>query len=130
MHAMPCSVVQTGSFEKLVDIYRNKWCHIPEGCILNTDHGRDIGHAVIRRLPTAAVRVRAQVKSCGIFSVQNGTGACFLRVLLLPLLILIPPAAPHSSSSIIRGWYNRSISDRRTKLTQSHPTPRTPTSKY
>jgi hypothetical protein len=30
---------------------------------------------------------------------QNGTGAGFLRVLRLPLPILIPPTAPHSSSS-------------------------------
>jgi hypothetical protein len=26
-------------------------------------------------------------------------------------------------SSAIRGWYNRSVSDRSTKLNQSHPTP-------
>jgi hypothetical protein len=48
----------------------------------------------------------------------------FLLVLRFPLPILIPPTAPHSSSSIIRGWYNRQISGRRTKWTQSHPTPR------
>jgi hypothetical protein len=30
----------------------------------------------------------------------------------------------HSSPSIIRSWYNRPISGRRTKWTQSHPTPR------
>jgi hypothetical protein len=50
--------------------------------------------------------------------------ADFLRVLRFPLPILIPPTAPHSLSSIIRGWYSRSISDRLTKWTQPHTTPR------
>jgi hypothetical protein len=36
--------------------------------------------------------------------------------------MLIPPAAPHSSS-IIRDWYERPASGRRTKWTRSHPTP-------
>jgi hypothetical protein len=74
-------------------------------------HGRVIAQAVSRRLPTAATRL------CG-------TGAGFLRVLRFPLPIIIPPIAPHSSSSIIRGWYNRPNSARRTKWTHSHPTPR------
>jgi hypothetical protein len=38
-----------------------------------------------------------------------------------PLPILILPTAPHSSSSIIRGWYHRPVSGRRTKWIQSHP---------
>jgi hypothetical protein len=50
-------------------------------------------------------------------------GAGFLRVLRFPLPILIPLTAPHSWS-IIRGWYNRPLSGRRTKWTQSHPIPR------
>jgi hypothetical protein len=41
-----------------------------------------------------------------------------------PLPILIPPTVPHSSSSILEGWYNRPVSGRRTKWTQSHRTPR------
>jgi hypothetical protein len=86
--------------------------------------GRVIAQAVSRRFPTAATRVRAQVRSCGIWGGQSGTGAGFLRVLRLPLPILIPPTAPHSSSSIIRGWYNRPVSDRRTKWSQSHLTQR------
>jgi hypothetical protein len=44
----------------------------------------------------------------------------FLRFPLPP----IPPTATHSSSSTIPGWYNRPKCGRRTKWTQSHPTPR------
>jgi hypothetical protein len=46
----------------------------------------------------------------------------FLRVLRFPLPILNPPTASHSSS-IVRVWYNRPVSGRRTKWTQSHLTP-------
>jgi hypothetical protein len=67
----------------------------------------------------------AQGRSCGICGGQSGTVAGFLRALRFPLPILIPPTASHSSS-VILGWYNRSISGRRTKWTQSHPTPRKP----
>jgi hypothetical protein len=81
-----------------------------------------IAHAVIRLHLTTATRVRSQVRSCGICGGQSGTGASFLRVLWFPLPILILPTAPHSSF-IIRGWYNRPNSGRRTKWTQSHPTP-------
>jgi hypothetical protein len=34
-----------------------------------------IAQAVSLRLPTAAARVRSQVKSCGVCGVQSGTGA-------------------------------------------------------
>jgi hypothetical protein len=84
--------------------------------------GRNIAQAVSRRLPTAAARVRPQVRSCGNCGGQSGTGGGFLRVLRFPLPVLIPPTTPHSSSSIIRGWYSRPVSGRRTKWTQSHPT--------
>jgi hypothetical protein len=86
--------------------------------------GRGIAQAVSRRLPTAAVRVRAHVKSCGICGEQSGTEAGFLRVLRFPLPIFIPPIASHSSSSIIRGWYHKPISGRCTKCTLSHPSPK------
>jgi hypothetical protein len=84
--------------------------------------GRAIAQAVNRRLPTAAVQVRAQVKSCGICGGQSGAGAGFLRVLRFPLPILIPPTASQTSSSIIRDWYTRPNSGRRAKWT--HPNPR------
>jgi hypothetical protein len=71
--------------------------------------GRTMAQAVSRRLPTTAARVRAQVRSCGISGEQSGTGADFLPLLRIPLLIFIPPTAPHSSS-IIRGWYSRPVS--------------------
>jgi hypothetical protein len=90
---------------------------------LRIESSRAIAQAVSRWLPTAAARVRSQVRLCGICGVQSGTGAGFLRVLRFPLPFLIPPTAPYSSS-IIRGWYNRPNSGRRTKWTQSHPTQR------
>jgi hypothetical protein len=51
----------------------------------------------------------AQVRSRGICGGQSGAGAGFLRVLRFPLPIFIPPIAPQSPSSIIRGWYNRPV---------------------
>jgi hypothetical protein len=87
--------------------------------------GRSIAHAVSRWLPTAAALLRAQVRSWGICGGQSGLGAGFLRELRFPPPILIPPSVPHSSSSIIRGWYKRPISGRHTKWIQSHPTTRT-----
>jgi hypothetical protein len=51
---------------------------------------RAIAQEVIRRLLTAAARVRAQVRSCGICGGQSGAEAGFLGVLRFP------PASSHS----------------------------------
>jgi hypothetical protein len=90
---------------------------------LNCTMGRAIAQAVSRCLPTSAAQVPAQIRSCGICGGQSVTGAGLLRLIRFPLPILIPPTVLHSSS-LIRGWYNRTISGRRTKWTQSHPIPR------
>jgi hypothetical protein len=82
-----------------------------------------LAQAVSRWRPTAVARVRAQVRSCGVCGGQSGTGAGFLGVLRVPVPVPNPPTAPHSSSSsIIRGWYNRPVSGQRTKWTQSQET--------
>jgi hypothetical protein len=69
-------------------------------------------------------QVQSQVKSSWICDGQSGTGTDLLQVLWFPLPILIPPAAPQPSSSIIWGWYNRPNNGRCAKWTWSHPTPR------
>jgi hypothetical protein len=71
--------------------------------------GRAIAQAVSRWFPTAAARVRTQVRSCGICGGQSAQWGKFC-----------PSTAPHSSC-IIWDWYNRPISGRRTEWTQSHP---------
>jgi hypothetical protein len=97
---------------------------VREVVLLTKITGRATAQAVSHRLSTAAARVRAQVMSCGICAGQSGTGVGFLPVLRFPLPIFIPPTDPHSSSPIIRGWYNSPINGRRTKWTQSHSIPR------
>jgi hypothetical protein len=86
-------------------------------------NGLATAQAVSSRLPTAAVRVRSQVRLCGICGGLNGIVVGFLRVLRFPLPVLILPNFPHSSSSTIRGWYISAVSGRRTKWTESHSTP-------
>jgi hypothetical protein len=90
--------------------------HVVGSWVTPPSNVRAIAQEVSRRLPTAAARVRAHVKACGICGGQSRTGEGSLRVLRFPLPII--PTAPHSSS-IIRGWYNRPVSGRRTKWTVS-----------
>jgi hypothetical protein len=88
-------------------------------------NSRAIAQAVSRRLTTAAARVWAKVRSCGICGEQSGAGAGFLPVLRFPLSIINHRLLHiYSLLSIIRGWYSRPFSGRRTKWTRSHPTPR------
>jgi hypothetical protein len=90
--------------------------YIHIGCMPNCGHA--IAQVLTRRLPTAEAQVRAHVRTCGICDGQRDAGTGFLRVLRFPLPIFNPPTAPHSSS-LIRSWYNRPISGRRTKWTAS-----------
>jgi hypothetical protein len=69
--------------------------------------GRTVAQS--RRLPTVAARVQTRIRSWVICGGQSVTRACFLGVLQF-LLPIIPPNAAHTSSFIIRGWYNRPIS--------------------
>jgi hypothetical protein len=55
---------------------------------INVDVGCVVAKAASRRLPTAMDRVRATVKSCGIYDGQSGTGAGFLRLLRIPLPLI------------------------------------------
>jgi hypothetical protein len=83
----------------------------PYGYSLSAGQSRPLGRAIAktvsRWLPTAATRVGSRVWSSGICGGQSGAGAGFLRVLLFPMPIFIPPIAPQSPSPIIWGWYNR-----------------------
>jgi hypothetical protein len=83
--------------------------------------GRAIVQAVSRQVSTAAGRVRARLRLRGIFGGQSGTGVGFLRVLRFHLPILVPPTAPHSSSTI-RGSYNgKTVADVPSGLRLTHP---------
>jgi hypothetical protein len=73
-------------------------------------HGRAIALAVSRWLPTSAARVRARVRSCGIFGGQSSAGAGFFRVLRLPLPTSFHQLL-HSHHHVIWGWYNRPTVD-------------------
>jgi hypothetical protein len=62
---------------------------------LQQSHNCEASHSSSSRwLLTAAARLRARVVSCGIGGGRSGARAGFLRVLLFPLPILIPPIAP------------------------------------
>jgi hypothetical protein len=79
-----------------------QWCTAKQ---YRLGKGRAIAQAFSCWLPNAV----ALVRSCGICGGHSGTGAGFLRVLRLPWPIFIAPIAPQSPSSIIWGWYNRTI---------------------
>jgi hypothetical protein len=57
-----------------------------------------ISQAVSRRLPTAAALVRFYVGPCGICFRQRVSESGFLRLLIFPLPIFIPPTARYSLS--------------------------------
>jgi hypothetical protein len=59
---------------------------------------RAIAQAVSSLFPTAAARIRSQVRLCGICGGQSGTGAGLLRVFRFPLPI--PPTAPSTLYSV------------------------------
>jgi hypothetical protein len=59
--------------------------------------GGALAHAVSRWFPTAAARVRALVKSCGVYGGERASGAGFLRVLWLLMSI----SCSYSCSTII-----------------------------
>jgi hypothetical protein len=86
-------------------------------CDLSIHGGRTIAQAVSRWLPTAAARVPARVKTCGICGGQSDTGGRFSPS------TSVSPANLHSSNysiiSIIWDWYNRPIV---ATVTQSRPT--------
>jgi hypothetical protein len=109
-------------------------CHLLYFFFEQTEHsrapGRVIAQAVSRRLPTAAARVRAEVRSGGIYGGQSGIGAGSLRVLRFPLTILIPPTASHSHNHLLSGTgtMGQLMADvpSELSLTQAQETGRTP----
>jgi hypothetical protein len=96
-HLMPWYLINTGatlSFRNPKVYYRVHKNPPLISVLSKAGVGRAIAQVVSRWLPTAAARVRSQVRSCGIRGGQIGTGAGFLRVLRFPLPILIPPTTP------------------------------------
>jgi hypothetical protein len=69
---------------------------------------RAMAQAINRRFPNTAARMRVQVRSCGIYGRENGTGAGFLWLLQFPLPI-IPLTALHSSPIISAGTVGKIV---------------------
>jgi hypothetical protein len=69
---------------------------------LKDRNDRTIAQTVSRRLPTAASRVRARVKKCGICGGQRGSGAGFLLMLRFSLPLIHP-----SNCSTVIEWERR-----------------------
>jgi hypothetical protein len=118
---MPCRLILSDILILIIFFDEHKLNIIFSILLLVLPLGSAVTQAVSCRLPTATTWVQSQFESCEIYGEQTGIGAGFLAVLRFPVPILIPPNAP--PSSVIWGWYNRPISDRRTKWTESHPTP-------
>jgi hypothetical protein len=79
----------------------------------NPGKGCAVAQAVSRRLPTTAARVLFVVDKAAL-------GQVFQGISISPANSHSPPYAPYPS--VIRGWYNRPLHDRRIKRTQSHHT--------
>jgi hypothetical protein len=83
---------------------------------LHGNKGHAIAQPVSRRLPTAAARVRTEIRTCGTCGGQSGTGIGFLRVLQFPLLILlhihhqVDSVSPHSKKQKKKKRLLRNIS--------------------
>jgi hypothetical protein len=80
-----------------------------------------VAQAVSCRLPTAAARVPAQVKSCGICGGQSGTAVGFLRVHWFPLPILIAQTAPHHHLSFGTSTLGQIVADVTSGLSLTPP---------
>jgi hypothetical protein len=70
---------------------------------------------------TAGLRVELLQSQAGNLGLWYATNGCAVAQ---EVSRLIPPTAQQSSWPIMRRWFNRSNSDRCTKWTQSHPTPK------
>jgi hypothetical protein len=90
---------EPSGFIKFWELFLSRWAAVSSAKRSQlhglVSSGRAVAQAVSCRLPTAAARVRAQVRSCGICGGQSGTGVGFHQIIRFPLTILIPPTAPH-----------------------------------
>jgi hypothetical protein len=123
------SVSQNGIYISIVLKYQGEM--VWSGCIgPSMGSGRVIAQADSRRLPTAAAPIRAHVGSSGICGGQSGTGHIFSEYFGFPCQFSFHRLLHIHQSFIIRGWYNRPNSGRRTKWTQSLPTTKKLKKKY